>query len=167
MGYVNHINRFRMFPFAAAAIRLLNNAKLPVIVVSNQSGLARGYFPESLVHNINELMKQQLAAAGARVDGIYYCPHISSDACGCRKPQAGLLEHASRQHGIDLHSSFVVGDRYNDVELAHRAGCRGVLVRTGYGEGELEWHSKTWPKAPDLVARDLAEGAEWILGQIR
>jgi D-glycero-D-manno-heptose 1,7-bisphosphate phosphatase len=167
MGYVNHISRFRMFPFAPTAIRLLNDAKMPVIVVSNQSGVARGYFPESLVHTVHELMNQQLAAAGAHVDAIYYCPHSSDDACGCRKPQAGLLERAAREHGIDLGRSFVVGDRYVDVELAHRAGCRGVLVRTGYGEGELAWHSTTWPKAPDFVADDLAEGAEWIVEQIR
>jgi len=167
MGYVNHISRLRMFPFAPRAIRLLNEAKLPVILVSNQSGVARGYFPESLVLSVHEVMKQQLAAAGAHLDAIYYCPHISGHGCGCRKPQAGLLERASREHGIDLRRSVVVGDRYDDIELAHRTGCLGVLVRTGYGEGELAWHSKTWAKAPDFVARDLGEGAEWILGLIR
>ena len=167
VGYLNHVSRFRIFPFAPGAIRLLNSAKLAVIVVTNQSGLARGYFPESLVRTVHELMTEQLAAAGAHLDAIYYCPHASGDGCGCRKPRIGLLERASQEHGLDLRRSFVVGDRYDDIELAHRAGCRGVLLRTGYGEGELAWHAATWPAAPDFVARDLAEGAEWIVGQTR
>ena len=81
VGYLNHPSRFRMFPFVAAAIRRLNEAGLPVIVVTNQSGVGRGYFPESLVHNVNELMTQQLAEAGAKLDAIYYCPHTSGDNC--------------------------------------------------------------------------------------
>jgi D-glycero-D-manno-heptose 1,7-bisphosphate phosphatase len=78
-----------------------------------------------------------------------------------------LLERAAREQSLDLRRSFVVGDRYGDIELAHRAGCRGVLVRTGYGEGELAWHAAKWPVPPDFVAGDLAEAAEWILGQTR
>jgi D-glycero-D-manno-heptose 1,7-bisphosphate phosphatase len=156
-----------MFPFVAAAIRRLNAARLPVIVVTNQSGVGRGYFPDSLVQTVHELMTQQLTAAGAHLDAIYYCPHTSADGCECRKPRPGLLERAAREHGLDLYRSFVVGDRYADVELAHRAGCRGILVRTGYGEGDLAWNAAKWPAPPDFVAGDLAEAAEWILGQTR
>jgi D-glycero-D-manno-heptose 1,7-bisphosphate phosphatase len=167
VGYLNHASRFRMFPFVAAAIRRLNAARLPVIVVTNQSGVSRGYFPDSLVQTVHELMTQQLTAAGAHLDAIYYCPHTSADGCECRKPRPGLLERAAREHGLDLYRSFVVGDRYADVELAHRAGCRGILVRTGYGEGDLAWNAAKWPAPPDFVAGDLAEAAEWILGQTR
>jgi D-glycero-D-manno-heptose 1,7-bisphosphate phosphatase len=156
-----------MFPFVAAAIRRFNEARLPVIVITNQSGVGRGYFPESLVHTIHQLMTQQLAAAGARVEGVYYCPHTSADGCDCRKPKLGMLERAAREHALDLGRSFVAGDRYVDIELAHRAGARGILVRTGYGEGELAWHAAQWPRQPDFVAEDLTAAAEWILRQTK
>ena len=164
VGYVNHASRFRMFPFAPAAIRKLNDRGLPVFVVTNQSGVGRGYYPESLVHDVHSLMVEQLAA-GAHVDGLYYCPHAPGDSCACRKPGTGMLERASLEHGIDLKRSFVVGDRHNDIALAHRAGSRGILVRTGYGEGELLWHASKWTLQPDFVAADLCGAVDWILEQ--
>jgi len=167
VGYLNHANRFRMFPFAAAAIRRLNEAGLAVVVVTNQSGVARGYFPESLVHEVHEAMKRKLAHGDARVDGIYYCPHSSVDGCDCRKPKTGMLERAGRELGLDVKQSFVVGDRYGDVQLAFNTGARGILVRSGYGEGEWNWHRESWPKAPDYVAMDLQQAADWILRQVR
>jgi D-glycero-D-manno-heptose 1,7-bisphosphate phosphatase len=156
-----------MFPFVAQAIRRLNEAKLPVFVITNQSGIARGYFPVSLVHAVHDLMTQQLEVAGAHVDGVYYCPHTGDDSCDCRKPKPGMLERAAREHGLDLRDSFVVGDRYGDIELARRVGARGILVRTGYGDGELQWHSAKWEAPPDLVAEDLAAAVDWILGQAK
>lgn len=167
MGYLNHISRFQMFPFVAGAIRRLNDAHLPVMVITNQSGVARGFFPEALVHAIHERMKEQLGAGHVHVDAIYYCPHSSEDRCNCRKPKPGLLERAAREHCLDLQRSFVVGDRYVDIELAHRVGARGILVRTGYGEGELTWKASTWPQPPDFIATDLAAASDWILGQRR
>ncbi len=167
VGYLNHASRFRMFPFVAAAIRRLNEAGLPVVVVSNQSGVGRGYFPESLVHSVNETMKRELTAAGARIDAIYYCPHTSADHCDCRKPKTGLLERAAREHSLELGRSFVVGDRYGDIELARNVRARGILVRTGYGEGELAWDSAKWSAQPDFVAEDLLKAADWILRQPR
>ena len=167
VGYLNHISRFRMFPFAAAALRRLNDSGYAVIVVSNQSGVARGYFPESLVQQVNEAMIQQLSEAGARVDAVYYCPHASSDNCDCRKPRTGMLERAVREHCINLRSSFVVGDRYGDIQLAHNAKACGILVRSGYGEGELAWHAAQWPSPPDFLANDLTQAVDWILRQPR
>ncbi|HKV29070.1 MAG TPA: HAD family hydrolase, partial [Candidatus Acidoferrales bacterium] len=105
MGYVNHASRFLVFPYAAAAIRRLNQAGLPVIVVTNQSGAARGFFPESLIEKIHEKMKEDLAAGGAHVDGIYYCPHIRDNDCRCRKPLPGMLEQAAREHALELAGS--------------------------------------------------------------
>lgn len=165
VGYLNHLSRFRMFPFAAAAIRKLNEANLPAIVVTNQSGIGRGYFPESLVQIVHDRMLQELSSAGARIDGIYYCPHTSADACDCLKPKTGMLERAVREHAIDLKRSFVVGDRYIDVVLGHNAGARGILVRTGYGEGELAWHAAQWPEQPNFVAETLTDAVDWILRQ--
>jgi len=165
VGYLNHASRFRMFPFVAAAIKRLTEARLPVIVVTNQSGVGRGYFPESLVHEVNELMTHQLAEVGAKLHAIYYCPHISAENCNCRKPRTGMLDRASQEHALDLRRSFVVGDRYGDVELARNARARSILVRTGYGEGELAWHAAKWPAQPDFIADDLTQAADWILRQ--
>ena len=167
VGYLNHASRFRMFLFAAAAIRSLNEAGLPVIVVTNQSGVGRGYFPESLVQAVHELMTEELARAGAKIDAIYYCPHVSGDACRCRKPATGMLASAAKEYGLDLKRSFVVGDRYGDIVLARNAGARSILVRTGYGEGELVWHAAKWAIQPDLVAETLTDAAQWILRQTK
>jgi D-glycero-D-manno-heptose 1,7-bisphosphate phosphatase len=165
VGYLNHISRFHMFPFAAQAIRRLNQAKLPVIVITNQSGVGRGYFPESLVGAVHELMTMQLAKEGAHIDALYYCPHKGDDACACRKPKPGMLERAAREHNLDLRRSFVVGDRYGDMALARSVNACSILVRTGYGQGEIQWHSAKWPAAPDFIAENLADAADWILRQ--
>jgi D-glycero-D-manno-heptose 1,7-bisphosphate phosphatase len=156
-----------MFPFAAAAIRRLNDARLPVIVVTNQSGVGRGFFRESMVHTVHELMTRQLAAAGAHLNAIYYCPHTSDDDCNCRKPKPGLLERGAREHQVDLSRSFVVGDRYGDIALAHGVGSRGILVRTGYGKDDLRENGAAWPEQPDFVADDLAAAVDWILRQTK
>jgi D-glycero-D-manno-heptose 1,7-bisphosphate phosphatase len=163
VGYLNHVSRFRILPRVADAIRRLNEAAWPVIVATNQSGVGRGYFPESLVNTVHELMTQQLLAAGTRLDAIYYCPHTSADGCDCRKPKTGMLERAAKEHTLDLNRSVVIGDRQADIELARRAGARGILVRTGYGEGEYLWNAAKWSFQPDFVAADLADAVHWIL----
>ena len=167
MGYLNHISRLLVYPFATAAIARLNRADLPVIVVTNQSGVARGIFPESLVHRVHEKMVAELAAGGARVDGVYFCPHATEDACGCRKPHPGMLERAAREHSLALEGSYVVGDRYADLEMAHRVGGRGILVLTGYGRGEYELHGGEWPRPPDHIAADLQAAVNLILEEMR
>jgi D-glycero-D-manno-heptose 1,7-bisphosphate phosphatase len=166
MGYLNHLSRLHIFPFAAAAIARLNEAGLPVIVVTNQSGVSRRIFPESLVAQIHARISRELSAAGARVDGYYYCGHTSQDACSCRKPLPGLLEQAAREHGLRLDRSFVVGDRYADVALAHAVGGSGILVLTGYGRGEYELHQQEWPRQPDAVVEDLSEAVDAILEEL-
>lgn len=156
-----------MFPFAAPSIRRLNEAGLAVVVLTNQSGVARGYFPVSLVDEVHRKMTDLLASEGAHLDGIYYCPHGSADACECRKPKTGMMERAAREHGLDVNRSFVVGDRYADMELAFRAGSKAVMVRSGYGLGEWTWHAKVWSRQPDAVVEDLQEATDWILRQVR
>ncbi len=167
VGYLNHISRFRLFPFAAASIRRLNQAGLPVIVVTNQSGVARGIFPESLVHQVHEKMVGELAAAGARVDGVYFCPHKSEDTCGCRKPHPGMLQRAASEHGLELAGSYVVGDRYDDLEMAERISGRGILVLTGYGRGEYELRSTALPRQRYRVVEDLSAAVNVIIEELR
>ncbi|MDE3136205.1 MAG: HAD family hydrolase [Acidobacteriota bacterium] len=163
MGYLNHLSRFQLFPFAAAAIRRLNEAAWPVIVVTNQSGVTRGFFPEELIHQVHDRMVAELAAGGARLDGIYYCPHHSGHACDCRKPKPGLLERAAREHSLAIEGSFVVSDRYADVQMGQTAGCSGILVLTGYGRGEYDWNRQSWPRQPDSVVEDLTAAVDLIL----
>jgi D-glycero-D-manno-heptose 1,7-bisphosphate phosphatase len=163
MGYVNHVDRLQIFPYAAEAIRQLNQRDIPVIVVTNQSGIARNIFPESLVQQVHKKMISILAAGGAWIDGIYFCPHMKADGCDCCKPKTGLLDRAAREHMLDLASSWVVGDRYADVEMAHAAGGRGILVMTGYGRGEYELHHDKWPRQPDALANTLTEAVRRIL----
>jgi len=167
VGYLNHVSRFRLLAGIGEAIGRLNQASVPVIVVTNQSGVGRGYFPEQLVRDVHERLKMELLKVGARLDAVYYCPHVSADECNCRKPRTGMLEQAARELRLDLKSSFVVGDRHSDVELAHRVGARSILVRTGYGEGELAWHAKNWPRQPEVVAADLFDAVNWILKEIQ
>lgn len=166
VGYLNHISRLKIFPYAARAIRRLNEAHLPVIVVTNQSGIARGIIPEELVAETHGRIRDELAAHGAHLDGVYYCAHTRQDQCGCRKPLPGLLEQAAREHSLELGKSFVVGDRYVDVELAHRVGARGMLVLTGYGRGEYEFHKDEWPRQPDGVAENLVQAVDMILAEL-
>ena len=162
MGYANHLSRFVVFPYAAAAVRRLNEAGLAVIVVTNQSGVARGFFPESLIPEIHEKMEAELAKDGAHVDGIYYCPHIRDDNCNCRKPLPGMLERAAREHNLELKGSVLVSDRYDDIAMAHASGCVGILVMSGYGRGEYEWNRHNWPRQPDSVVENLMAAVDLI-----
>jgi D-glycero-D-manno-heptose 1,7-bisphosphate phosphatase len=166
MGYLNHLSRFRLFPFAAAAIRRLNEAGVPVVVVTNQSGAARGFFPEEMIHRVHERMAAELAAAGARVDGVYYCPHDLKSGCDCRKPRTGMLERAAAEHALVLAGSFIVSDRYDDLRMAEAVGGRSILVLTGYGRGEYEWNRAHWPRMPDHIVENLAEAVEIILKEL-
>jgi D-glycero-D-manno-heptose 1,7-bisphosphate phosphatase len=151
-------------------VRYVNQAGWLAVVVTNQAGVARGYFPESLLEIVHGALREELAAGGARLDGLYYCPHHPSAGlppyrrdCDCRKPKPGLLRCAAQDLGIDLARSWVVGDRPADLQLAWNVGGRGALVLTGYGRGELEYHSASWQRPPDLVAENLLEAVVTIL----
>ena len=174
VGYVNHLSRYRVYPWTAEAIRNLNEAGLKVIVVTNQAGVARGYFKEELVKQVHEKLEAEMAHAGARFDAIYYCPHHPSvgevpyrQACNCRKPKTGMLERAAAEFGIEVSQSFVIGDRYGDIELAHNAGARSIFVLSGYGLGEYEYQRHNWKQQPDWVARDLLEASRVVLQTIK
>ena len=170
MGYINHPSRFRIIPGAAEAIRLLNDLGYLAIIVSNQGGVARGYYPLSLVHNIHLLLKQELKErAGAKVDAVFFCPHhpqgvvpeFSVD-CPCRKPKTGLIDQACRTLDIDLPRSFMVGDMCSDMELANRAGIKGIMVKTGYGLGEIDHVLPGRLARPIHVANNLLDAVQWI-----
>jgi len=169
VSYLDDPDRLRLIPGAADAIRLLNEAGILAIVVSNQAGIGRGYFSAATVEAIHGRLAEQLAAQGARLDGVYYCPHHPSEGCDCRKPKAGMLVRAAREHGIDVRRAFVVGDKASDLEAGQRVGCRTVLVLTGYGEQARESFNKATLDMtsfqPDHVSKDLRGVVEWVLEQ--
>ena len=174
MGYINHISRFQLLPGIGEAIRRLNELRIPVIVVTNQSGLARGYFPAPLLDQVHQKMERQLAALGAHVDGIYICPHHPEAkeeqyrlACNCRKPKTGLLDQAAAELNIDLTASFVVGDRWSDIRCGNAVGAKSVLVLTGYGRGDAKYIGPHQTIQPDHTAENLQQAVNWILDHIQ
>ena len=169
VGYINHPSRFRVFPYAAAAIKHLNDAGWLAIVVTNQAGVARGYFSEDMIQTVHAEMTKELENGGARLDAVYYCSHHPSVGeppycfdCDCRKPKPGLISRAARDFDIDLAGSWMVGDRYSDVELARNAGVKSMFVLSGYGRGEWEHQRSSWTEQPDLVAENLLEAVRVI-----
>ncbi len=173
-GYINHISRFILLPRAGKAISLLNKNDYLVVVTSNQSGVARGYFPIDLVEETNRVLMSELAKDNAHVDGIYFCPHHPdgvlpeySKECSCRKPDTGLIDKARCELDIDMDRSYVIGDRWLDIEFAHNANLPGILVLTGYGMGELEYIVPQKKIKPVFVAQDLLRAIRWILEQGR
>jgi D-glycero-D-manno-heptose 1,7-bisphosphate phosphatase len=170
VGYVNHVSRYRVFPFAAEAVRALHASGRLAILVTNQAGVARGYFKEELIGEVHRALAADLERGGARLDAVYYCPHHPSVGeppyrldCDCRKPRPGLLKRAAGDFGLDLSRCWMVGDRYSDVVLARNAGVRSAFVLTGYGRGELEYQSREWEQRPDLVAENLLEAVKMIV----
>jgi D-glycero-D-manno-heptose 1,7-bisphosphate phosphatase len=172
VGYVNHASRVRLLPGSAEAVRRLRDAGFLAVVVTNQAGVARDYFEESLVHQAHQRLTDLLAREGAALDGVYYCPHHPREGkppyrrdCECRKPRPGMLWQAAGDLGIDLGRSYMVGDGMVDVEAARAAGVVPVLVLTGYGRGHLEHRRSRWTVEPEHIAEDLLEAVNWILSR--
>lgn len=168
VDYLRDVRQLRLLPGAAGAIARLNKAGLAVVILTNQSGIARGLLTEEGLSRIHQELERRLARHGASVDAIHYCPHHPKATvakyrrdCDCRKPAAGLLRRAAEGLDLDLARSFVIGDRARDLAPGRSAGCRIVLVRTGYGAQEAREWSETW--RPDRVAANLAAAVNWIL----
>ena len=167
-GYLDRLERLVFFPYSVDAVRLLNRADLAVVIVTNQAGIARGIFKETFVAEAHRHMTKRLAAGGARVEAFYYCPHHPEAVieayrqnCDCRKPQPGLLKRAAADLGLALDRSFVIGDRWHDLEAGQRVGARGVLVRTGYGRTEEAAPQAS--VAPAAIVNNVMEAVSWIL----
>ena len=168
VGYLDRKERVELYPYATDAIRALNRAGIPIVMVTNQSGVARGFFTEAVVDDVHQHIAALLGRSGAFIDKYYHCPHHPDGrvpefavVCDCRKPGRALVDRAARELGIDPAQSFTVGDRWVDIGLARTIGGRGILVRTGYGAGE-----ETRPPAgmhADAVVDNLAGAASWIL----
>jgi D-glycero-D-manno-heptose 1,7-bisphosphate phosphatase len=167
IGYMYHSDLYRPFAWAGEAIRRINESGMKAILITNQSGVERGYFPESMVHAVHDVLRAQLARCNAHLDGIYYCPHQPDAGCECRKPKPGMIFQAAREMNIDVTQSFMIGDRYLDVEVGRAAGAKSILVRTGDGVAELEQY-RDCPYQPDYIADNLLDAVDAILnGQVK
>jgi D-glycero-D-manno-heptose 1,7-bisphosphate phosphatase len=169
MGYINHKDRFKVFDFVPEAIRILNERGFKVIVLTNQSGIAKGYFSEELLTEIHEMLQNMLMKNKAKIDKIYYCPHHPTEGkgkyrteCDCRKPKTGMIKMAEKDFRIDKEKSFMVGDRFKDMEFGKKIGLKTIFVLTGYGRGEYTHQRQAWPFLPDIVCNDLLEAAQKI-----
>lgn len=169
IGYVSTPDELILYPFAAEAVRLVNRSGFRAIVITNQSGIARGMYSEETLGEIHERMIEELARTGAQIDAVYYCPHHPEIGdvryqvrCKCRKPRTGMLDAAAREHNIDLTRSFVIGDKASDILLAENAGAGAALVMTGYGRETLA-HPERWPCRPSVVAENLLQAVKQIL----
>ncbi len=177
-GYIGSPDDVVLIPGAAVAIKKLNELSIPVIVITNQSGIGRGYYGEAELKTVNKRLDDLLLAEGAHIDGLYYCPHLPEDKCLCRKPATGLIEEAAQEHSIELSKSVIIGDKVSDMELGREAGMKSVLVLTGYGALALEEIRQGTGGSRGLsgfggdgrglsdlafVAEDLSDAVEWIL----
>ena len=172
VGYLDRPDRIALYPYAADAIRALNRAGIRIVMVTNQSGVARGFFSEAVVEECHRHIAAILRQGGAHLDAYYYCPHHPDGrvpeyaiSCECRKPGRALVDRAVRELQIDPERSFTVGDRWVDISLARSIGARGILVRTGYGAGEE--HKRPHGVSADVVVDNLAGAASWILANSR
>jgi D-glycero-D-manno-heptose 1,7-bisphosphate phosphatase len=172
VGYLNRLDRLEFFPWTVDAIRDLNGAGFRVVVVTNQAGVAQGYYDEAFVRATHAVIDERIRLGGARVDGYYYCPHhpratveAYRQVCECRKPAAGMVMQAARELDIDVARSYVVGDRWGDMELARAAGTGSVLLSSGYATGRET--RADGAAAAGHVADTLASAAAWIIADLR
>jgi D-glycero-D-manno-heptose 1,7-bisphosphate phosphatase len=169
MGYINHPDRFKIFSFVANSIKIFNRLGFKVIVVTNQSGIARGYFDERLLKVLHEHLRTYLIENSAQIDAIYYCPHHPTEGiekykldCSCRKPKPGMIEQATREFDINLSKSYLIGDTYKDIAFAKSLNIKTGLVMTGYGKGEYKYRQKYSQYQPDMVGENLHDIATQI-----
>lgn len=169
-GYIHRPEEFILFPGVAEAIRLLNEAGYLVVVATNQAGIARGYYTEEDLCAVHRKLRDEIAAGGGRLDGIYHCPHhptagdgALTRACFCRKPAPGMLYRAALDLEIDLGGSWMIGDREGDLEAGRRAGCRTALALTGEGRTTQEALAQAGGAQPDRVFKALPEAIRWII----
>jgi D-glycero-D-manno-heptose 1,7-bisphosphate phosphatase len=156
VNFLSSVADLQIFPYTAEAIRLLKENGFRVVVVTNQSGIGRNIFDEAAMRSIHDEMQRQL---GNAIDAFYFCPHLPDEGCECRKPNLGMLRTASRDLGIEMENSWMIGDKLIDVETGLKAGIRSAMVRTGYGRR----HELELERPADIVADNLLLAVEQIL----
>jgi D,D-heptose 1,7-bisphosphate phosphatase len=170
VGYMDSLGKLQIIPAAYEAIRLVNKSCMKAIVVTNQAGIARGFFNEQFVRQTHEILQANLLQNNAHIDKFYFCPHHPTEGtgiylqnCNCRKPLPGMLLQAAHDLNIELQSSYMIGDTNRDMEAAKKAGVKGILVKTGYGWEALRDIDSDGVDKPDFVAEDILEAVKWII----
>lgn len=172
VGYLDNLDKLKVIPCAYEAIKLINESGMKAVVISNQSGVARGMITEEFVKKTNDHLQTILQKQGVYINNFYYCPHHPTEGeepyrkvCECRKPAPGMFLAAARDLNINLKLSYMIGDRFLDMEAAKKVGVKGVLVRTGYGEllQDDGPDKETFEGKPDYIATDILEAVKWIL----
>jgi len=173
VGYLDNLDKLKIIPAAYEAIRLINKSCMKAIVVTNQAGVARGFFTEQFVKQTHEIMQANLIDQNASIDKFYYCPHHPTEgtgiylkSCNCRKPLPGMLLQAAHDLNIELENSYLIGDTCRDMETAKKTGVKGILVMTGYGREELltvGTGAGTATNRPAFIAEDILEAVKWIM----
>lgn len=159
--YVKNTHELKIFPRVPDSVRKLNDAGFAVFVISNQQGVAKGLIAEMDVYAIQNEIARRVEAVGGRIAGFYYCMHMASEKCSCRKPQPGMILRAAREHDIDLGESYMIGDSEKDIVAGKSAGCGTVLVLTGHTK---QHEAPALESQPDHLAEGLGEAVEWVLG---
>lgn len=173
IGYLSRVEDIVLLPGSVEAIRKINQSGAAAVLISNQSGVARGFFPETVVQTINRALAETLAKEGVHLEGMYYCPHHPDGkppyniVCNCRKPAPGQIYRAMDELNLTLSGSVVIGDKWSDVETAQNLNIPGILVLTGYGKKELEKYRQHWERPPAFIAENLLAAVEWWLEQGR
>jgi histidinol-phosphate phosphatase family protein len=169
VGHLDRLERLTLFPYAIDAVRLLNRAGFPVVVVTNQGGVAAGLVDEGFVLELHEVLRRRFEAGGATIERFYHCPHDPDAAveayrrpCECRKPAPGMIHRAAADLELDPRRSYVIGDKLSDVRLAEAVGATGILVRTGYGVTQA---ARVDAAVDGIVVRDLMAATVLILEQ--
>ena len=164
VGYLSRINQLKIFSSTFAAIRMINESGMKAVVITNQSGVARGFFDEDFVTTVHARISEMLQEKGAFIDRFYYCPHHPTEGngvykinCGCRKPEPGMFLKAAEEMDINLSSSYMIGDMPKDMQAARSAGVKGILVRTEY-EGNI-----ISAGTPVYIAQDILDAVRWIM----
>ena len=162
-GYIKSPDQFELFPGVSEALASLKRAGARLIVVTNQSGVARGLLSREDLDAVHMKLKRLLDGTGASLDAIYFCPHHPDDGCKCRKPNRGMIDQAVQEWGVNLDRSYLIGDHIRDIELAKRIGARSILVTTGVVSPQEADRLKASGVVPDWIASSLAEAADWLL----
>lgn len=159
-GYVTKWKEFKFLPGAKQAIRKLTKAGYAIYIISNQAGIAKGYFTLKALRDITKKMLKEVERAGGKIAGVFYCPHKDVDNCDCRKPKTGLFRKALQRRKVDLKDTFFIGDKIADIQAGHAAGCKTILVLSGKARlrDKGEWKAK-----PDFIKRNLLCAVNWIL----
>ncbi len=159
-SFITHPDQVKIFPTVSQSIRSLREIGFHIIVVSNQSGVGRGLLSEETLADINGKIRDELDREGAKLDAMYYCPHLPTDGCSCRKPRNGMLVQASQDFGIDLSESYMIGDKPSDIACGESSGCTTILTLSGQSKG---FDKSKFIVYPDFICTDLLVASKWIL----